>query len=1421
MPLPYVEVMKSETSSLTDENLLAIKRGVNAVVLALNYLHLGRPRRAPVSIRLGARLSRGQWEAVHRIQAFVEGWSLADSIGPEEMGRNAGKVESIEDMIHAIEARAKDFGLADVGYMSSRSTARAESEGPTNAAGEVVGRSDHEGYAAFKPIEPERLAFHGSPSFDPRPYLDPVTWAIFEDPVQFAIQPEEYPGNLPRVRVHCSYDKKIQLFNLLDASRRLRLVPPEDVNPKLCAGLFSVVKSSKKDRLILDARPRNCLELPVERWIGALAGGEALCNIVVPEGYDLKSSSNDLRDFYYYFSVSDARCRRNVLCGAVETSDVKHLACFEESLLGYPKLYGALNSLAMGDLQAVAIAQTCHLGMAFQHRVVEESQLVTGRGPIPRGPDYFGVIIDDFVGISAVASGDAKPSRGARKSDEIEDVYRKEGLQPNEDKAERDCEIGQFWGVHLDGRLGILRGSMKRAIPLAGIAVKVARLGYCTVELAQILTGSFISLLLYRRRFLCILDALFQISRGRSPRDVVKLNGKCRSELLLLAAILPVACTNLRAQVSPRITATDASQWGEAACSASVPQSIATEVHRLVLRKPVWAKLLPPGKAWERVHGRLPPQDELPGEREEFVSNPLWEILAESLDYRLLYSRQAPRPRHINIGELRGMLRAEKILGRRSPSRREIYGMDSQVALGCVIKGRSSSQSLNKELELSLADMIAFDVYAEGIYFETSRNRADAPTRGRDIPRPSRQEPKWWGPLACGSYEPFDEWRAEFGLDDHAMRNLPPLEELGYERTAAPALALQPLCPTDEGLASAAGVERVISVSPSEKRLNDHWESVKAALGSFKTSQVVRQPGLAWPPDAKGYLDLYSGTRGVARALVKKGAAWCLCFDIKDGPDQDLECLELRSRIEWLIRAGAFVGLGAGPDCSSFSIAVTPPVRSDSAPYGKAGVTESMKEKLRRGNDHGLWVLHLCRLACDRGLGFWVENPASSWLFKLPEWKAWVEDTAGVGAWVVDYCRYNAPWRKRSRFLSNLSIRDSCTLCTQDHCHQRLRGRSSLHKQAWTRIAQTYPKGIAAAVADSLLAFCSTTRALSTHACARQTSRRIGEATNPGPARQRVPRLGALEAVPLVQASTERLQERVWAGFKEWLSAHVSDSASEDVFRLPALVALFLKEYGSYLYSAGEPIHLFRHLLALAPRQVVGLKPYMTVCWDHLSRWERVEPTEHRVPVPTAVVQAIMCVAILWGWMRFAASVGVIFYGITRPGEVLKATRALLILPRDLLLDAATECYLKIPEPKGPSGQQGPYAARQHTGLGSDPLPRCCLRGLLESEPLFPASASSFRRRWDRVLRALLVPGSANLTPGGLRGGGAVHAFRGGEPLPHLLWRMRLKHLVTLESYLQEVVALKVLPTLHAEARNRVSAASALFPVVLRAAGCP
>ena len=167
----------------------------------------------------------------------------------------------------------------------------------------------------------------------------------------------------------------------------------------------------------------------------------------------MKCSTNDLRDFYYYFEVSERRARRNILCGPVKTSDVRELQCFDASLEQHSNLFGALNTLAMGDLQAVAIAQTCHLGMAVQNNIFCENELLTGKGPIPRGPDYFEVVIDDFVGISDVPRESREQSRAALKADSIEGVYRQVGLQPHEEKAERDVLTGTFWGVHLDGAL--------------------------------------------------------------------------------------------------------------------------------------------------------------------------------------------------------------------------------------------------------------------------------------------------------------------------------------------------------------------------------------------------------------------------------------------------------------------------------------------------------------------------------------------------------------------------------------------------------------------------------------------------------------------------------------------------------------------------------------------------------------------------------------------------------------------------------------------------------------------------------------------------------------------------------------------------------------------------------------------------------
>ena len=78
-------------------------------------------------------------------------------------------------------------------------------------------------------------------------------------------------------------------------------------------------------------------------------------------------------------------------------------------------------------------------------------------------------------------------------------------------------------------------------------------------------------------------------------------------------------------------------------------------------------------------------------------------------------------------------------------------------------------------------------------------------------------------------------------------------------------------------------------------------------------------------------------------------------------------------------------------------------------------------------------------------------------------------------------------------------------------------------------------------------------------------------------------------------------------------------------------------------------------------------------------------------------------------------------------------------------------------------------------------------------DPLWPASPAAFCYRWDHLLRHLDVPRGLGLTPGGLRGGGTVQRYRAGTSPAALQWDMRLKHLSTLEHYLQELAAVTAL----------------------------
>lgn len=218
--------------------------------------------------------------------------------------------------------------------------------------------------------------------------------------------------------------------------------------------------------------------------------------------------------------------------------------------------------------------------------------------------------------------------------------------------------------------------------------------------------------------------------------------------------------------------------------------------------------------------------------------------------------------------------------------------------------------------------------------------------------------------------------------------------------------------------------------------------------------------------NGKGVLDLFSGSRGLARALARHLNTWVLTYDILHGPGQDLLAEETQAEVQNLVAAGCFRVVTAGPVCSSFSRAVRPPVRSRSEPRGFASLTCNMACKVAEGNLFSQWLASVIQDCLDLSILVLVENPWMSYLWDQPEWQE-IRRCKQVGFFTTDFCMWGAPWRKRTRFLTNCSLAGEKLFCQCGAArpHIQLKGYSSEHRKPWTKVAEAYPARLCNALA--------------------------------------------------------------------------------------------------------------------------------------------------------------------------------------------------------------------------------------------------------------------------------------------------------------------------------------------------------------------
>ena len=223
----------------------------------------------------------------------------------------------------------------------------------------------------------------------------------------------------------------------------------------------------------------------------------------------------------------------------------------------------------------------------------------------------------------------------------------------------------------------------------------------------------------------------------------------------------------------------------------------------------------------------------------------------------------------------------------------------------------------------------------------------------------------------------------------------------------------------------------------------------------------------------------------------------------------------------------------------------------------------------------------------------------------------------------------------------------------------------------------------------------------------------------------------------------------------------------------------------------------------------------LVTAWELLSRWEQVQPVTHRVPVPKLILDAVLAVSISWGWLRFAALTALAFHGAMRVGQPIVATREDLILPDEAALLQKFR-FLRVSKPKPGRRGRGRVQHARVDDAGAVDLAVAAFSHLDPSEKLFAATASTYRRRWDRAAEALQIPASLEITPGGLRGGGAVFMYHRNLTVADILWRMRLKQQSTLESYLQETATITIIHQLPQKSLVSIKSAAAMLPFMMR-----
>ena len=511
---------------------------------------------------------------------------------------------------------------------------------------------------------------------------------------------------------------------LLDCLREVGLVVFRDPRtlPKhpvtgrvLAAGMLGAEKKNDAQRLLLDRRPLNAIE---DRLVGeALPFAGDFVRLELGPDEIIRTSLRDGKDQYYVLDPGDARVDWQAFGWPVD------LDWFPDVVIpGAPYLQPCFRGLIQGDHNAADIAETVGRAILCDSGAFPEADLMpAGRGPRMRNaPGHDASLVSDLyiddAGVVAMSSPHVR-SPCARRTAEATAALQSAGVEVHPHKGHDDQVDSMVWGAafyrHLVG------AERERLCEIDVLSWVLASTDMVVPSALASLLGYWSHALLFRRAAFSVLQDAYVLARLPS-RVPVALPQSVRSELLLLACLIPLMSTDLRAPVSCTVVATDATITRGAAVSATVPALTARRLFAGAQFRGADARLV------DRVDlpdvAAAPPLD---AEFAAVIAEWPWRVCAA-------YDMEAD---HINAQELRVFvsLIVRRCRSAANTGQRIVGLLDNLAATGAAAKGRSSSRRMNRLLRRLGAFLMAADVYIAPKYVPSGVNPADPPSRHRSL----------------------------------------------------------------------------------------------------------------------------------------------------------------------------------------------------------------------------------------------------------------------------------------------------------------------------------------------------------------------------------------------------------------------------------------------------------------------------------------------------------------------------------------------------------------------------------------------------------------------------------------------------------------------------------------------------------------